>query len=178
MTIFFRCKLLYLPNFSLYLCIYVYLSNVKNTFFDFPPYPCTLAPFTINNFDRRPLLIFNTFPMSRCWPPSPSSLALYLSPSLAVHPVSFRPPLRVALVVVVISSYAPWVFMQMVYFSPASFRPKCPARKTIRVRVRVRVCVCLPHSTCMGVWSGVRAACCCCWWKLHVISRIHDPFHW
>jgi len=122
-------------------------------------------PPTVNNFQHlcnEPLLFF------------PSLLHLLYRSRTRYGPLSLLPPLRVALVVVVIfiSSYAPWVFMQMVYFSPASFSAKMPRKEKC-------VCVCV----CRGIYSvllcrmDMRAVRGSCWWKLHVISRIHDPFH-
>lgn len=124
-------------------------------------------PPTVNNFQHlcnEPLLFF------------PSLLHLLYRSRTRYGPLSLLPPLRVALVVVVIfiSSYAPWVFMQMVYFSPASFSAKMPRKEKC-------VCVCL--CVCRGIYSvllcrmDMRAVRGSCWWKLHVISRIHDPFH-
>lgn len=124
-------------------------------------------PPTVNHFQHlcnEPLLFF------------PSLLHLLYRSRTRYGPLSLLPPLRVALVVVVIfiSSYAPWVFMQMVYFSPASFSAKMPRKEKC-------VCVCL--CVCRGIYSvllcrmDMRAVRGSCWWKLHVISRIHDPFH-
>lgn len=90
-------------------------------------------PPTVNNFQHlcnEPLLFF------------PSLLHLLYRSRTRYGPLSLLPPLRVALVVVVIfiSSYAPWVFMQMVYFSPASFSAKMPRKEKCGC---VCVCVCV-----------------------------------